>query len=95
PITPSTEKALLRFKDPLVPFDVAIPIQIGHLDPIEETSGQKARLSNLGYYFGPLDAQADEKFRIAVQEFQCDNDLKVDGECGPKTQEKLKQVYGC
>ncbi|MCI0329971.1 MAG: peptidoglycan-binding protein [candidate division Zixibacteria bacterium] len=95
PITNTAEKALLRFKDPLVPFDIVIPIQIGHLDPIEEITGQKARLSNLGYYFGPVDTEEDEKFRIAVQEFQCDNDLKVDGLCGPKTQEKLKEIHGC
>ncbi|MCI0406371.1 MAG: peptidoglycan-binding protein [candidate division Zixibacteria bacterium] len=95
PISPSAEKAVLRFQDPLVPFDVAIPIQIGHLDPIEEITGQKARLSNLGYYFGPPDGEDDEKFNIAVQEFQCDHDLKVDGVCGPKTQDKLKAIHGC
>ncbi|MGH8003256.1 MAG: PGRP and LysM peptidoglycan-binding domain-containing protein [Limisphaerales bacterium] len=95
PISNSAEKALLRFQDPLVPFDVAIPIQIGHLDPVEELTGQKARLSNLGYYFGPVDGLEDEKLRMAVQEFQCDNDLKVDGVCGPKTQTKLKEIHGC
>jgi len=75
--------------------NVKLSVQIGHLDPVEEESGQKARLSNLGYYLGRLDVDNPAKFRSAVEEFQCDHDLTVDGDCGPQTQAKLKQVYGC
>ena len=52
-------------------------------------------MSNLGYYLGPLDADNPAKFRSAVEEFQCDYGLTVDGDCGPNTQAKLKQVHGC
>jgi len=48
-----------------------------------------------GYYLGRLDVDNPAKFRSAVEEFQCDHDLTVDGDCGPQTQAKLKQVYGC
>ena len=72
-----------------------ISIKIGHLDPVDEISGQVGRLNNLGYAAGPLDGSDDDAFDSAVQEFQCDNGLKVDGICGPQTQSKLKQVYGC
>src|SRR5262249_52817872 len=78
---------------------VKLKVQIGHLDPVEERSGQKARLSNLGYYLGPLDDEAedgdaddadddedDPQFQSAVEEFQCDQGLQVDGDCGPETQ---------
>ena len=75
--------------------NVKLDVKIGHLDPVEGESGQKARLSNLGYYLGRLDVDNPAKFRSAVEEFQCDNGLKVDGDCGPKTQAKLKQVHGC
>jgi N-acetylmuramoyl-L-alanine amidase len=75
--------------------ELPIAIRIGALDPVEEVSGQIARLSNLGYYRGPVDA-VDEKERLsAVEEFQCDQGLKVDGVCGSRTQAKLKEVHGC
>ena len=35
------------------------------------------------------------EFEMAVEEFQCDQGLKVDGICGPQTQAKLKKLYGC
>lgn len=70
-------------------------LSIGHLDPVEEKTGQRARLANLGYYFEEDEDLDDEKFRSAVEEFQCDHDLDVDGKCGPNTQKKLKKVHGC
>jgi peptidoglycan hydrolase-like protein with peptidoglycan-binding domain len=94
------EHASLVIKDPQTPLhDVVIPIKIGHLDPVEEVSGQKARLNNLGYFAGPLEGKSEEEnnvmFLSAVEEFQCDHGLVVDGKCGPNTQAKLKQVHGC
>jgi hypothetical protein len=37
------------------------------------------------------------RFRSAIEEFQCNmmGPSAVDGICGPQTQAKLKQVYGC
>ena len=72
-----------------------MPLLIGHLDPVEEQSGQIARLTNLGYEPGDTDAPDAERFRSAVEEFQCDHDLPVNGVCGPSTQAKLKDVHGC
>ena len=74
---------------------IGVPLKIGHLDPVEEVTGQKGRLNNLGYYAGEINDKVDMRFRSAVEEFQCEHDLKVDGECGAKTQAKLKQVHGC
>jgi murein L,D-transpeptidase YcbB/YkuD len=34
-------------------------------------------------------------FLSAVEEFQCDHGLTVDGKCGPATQARLKQAHGC
>ncbi len=75
--------------------DFEIPMKIGHLDPVEEISGQQARLHNLGYDPGPLDGSDEYKRQSAIEEFQCDNKLKVDGICGDKTQAKLVVVHGC
>jgi hypothetical protein len=70
-------------------------LKIGDLDPVSELSGQRARLANLGYYFGDGSIIDEAELRTAVEEFQCDYELSVDGVCGPKTQQKLLEVHGC
>ena len=74
---------------------VDIPLKIGHLDPPEEFSGQRGRLKNLGYFPGSATSKDDPIFRSAVEQFQADHGLAVDGICGPITQGKLKDVHGC
>lgn len=73
--------------------DIPIPVKIGSLDTVDTFAGQLARLNNLGYF--PGDGSDEDAFESAVEEFQCDNHLVVDGICGPKTQAKLKEVHGC
>jgi Putative peptidoglycan binding domain/LysM domain len=99
-IKATDEQGFLTIKDPQTPInEILIPIKIGDLDPVEEESGQKARLNNLGYFAGPLPEKSAEDnkamFLSAVEEFQCDHSLVVDGKCGPSTQAKLKQEHGC
>ncbi len=90
------KEGVLTMRGDQTPFaNQVLPIKIGHLDPVDEISGQVARLNNLGYSAGKLDGSDTDAFASAVEEFQCDHGLKVDGDCGPKTQAKLKQVYGC
>jgi N-acetylmuramoyl-L-alanine amidase len=89
------QEATLVLRGEGIPFrDVPIWIKIGHLDPVEEVSGQVARLNNLGYLTGDGD-EDDEAFKSAVEEFQRDHGLTMDGSCGPITQAKLKKVHGC
>jgi hypothetical protein len=95
---PSTAaNAFLIVKDRNSPLnDIVVDIKIGHLDPVDSLSGQKARLNNLGYFAGDMAVNDEAMFKSAVEEFQCDHPpLKVDGLCGPKTQAKLKEVHGC
>jgi hypothetical protein len=87
------DKITVQAKD--VPVDITIPIQIGYLDPVDQTSGQVARLANLGYYREDPSAFDQDEFNSAVEEFQCEQSLTVDGICGPQTQAKLKSVHGC
>jgi peptidoglycan hydrolase-like protein with peptidoglycan-binding domain len=89
------ENGALTIEDDRSPFGVEVPIKVGHLDPVDEVSGQRARLNNLGYNAGERAAPAELQFRSAVEEFQCDYDLTVDGVCGPQTQAKLLEVHGC
>ena len=99
-IPATAEAAQLIIQDPQTPLqDLVVPIKIGHLDPIDELSGQLARLNNLGYNAGPLpdNSDADNKnmLQSAVEEFQCDHSLSVDGVCGSNTQTKLLEAHGC
>src|SRR4029077_7119942 len=56
-ILPGTRSATLIINDCQTPFSgVEIPIKIGYMDPVDEVSGQLARLNNLGYYPGSKDA---------------------------------------
>jgi LysM repeat protein len=95
-IPPDVHDAILVVQDEQTPLNnTQIEIKIGDLDPVEEISGQIARLDNLGYFAGDVNQPDQKAFESAVEEFQCDQGLTVDGICGPVTQAKLKQVQGC
>jgi N-acetylmuramoyl-L-alanine amidase len=89
------ETGRLALKDLAQPLAFDVEVKIGHLDPVTERSGQQGRLNNLGYDGGLSSEPADPQFKSAVEEFQCDDGLAVDGICGPQTQAKLKEVHGC
>jgi Putative peptidoglycan binding domain len=97
-IEPDVHDAILVIQDqkPQTPFNnVQLPLKIGDLDPVTAISGQAARLTNMGYFDGDVDQPDPKAFKSAVEEFQCDYGLIVDGICGPKTQATLKKVHGC
>ena len=73
---------------------VTIPFTVGPLPEVGTILGQEARLNNLGYRAGASHDPANLQFRSAVEEFQCDEGLPVDGKCGPQTQAKLASVHG-
>lgn len=94
-LQPDVHSATLIIQDPQTPYNgTQIAIKIGNLDPVTEVSGQIARLNNLGYFAGDPDKPDQDAFESAVEEFQCDQGLTVDGDCGPDTQAQLKQVHG-
>ena len=100
-IKPTVAKAKLQAEDEVMvnaaPEKITreIDMQVGHLDPVTEPSGQRARLANLGYYRLPADTVDDDEFQSSVEEFQCEHSLQVDGVCGPNTQAKLLSEHGC
>ncbi|MBI1189090.1 MAG: hypothetical protein GC200_00190 [Tepidisphaera sp.] len=93
------QEGRLRVQSAAIAGTLDVPLDIGHLDPVDEVTGQIGRLNNLGYDAGPVEAPQDDAARLrvksAIEEFQCDQGLKVDGICGPNTQKKLKEAHGC
>ncbi len=81
-------------------LQIELPIRVGHLDPPDTPSGMVARLNNLGYdaglaeKAGPGDKVDERRLHSAIEEFQCDHGLKVDGVAGPVTRNKLRDVHG-
>jgi hypothetical protein len=74
--------------------ELEFDLKIGHLDPIEEVSGEQARLDNLGYFAG-YSPQDTKQLLWAVEEFQCEHDLPVTGVYDAATKAKLEKDYGC
>jgi peptidoglycan hydrolase-like protein with peptidoglycan-binding domain len=69
-------------------------LQLGSLDPISEVSGLKHRLSNLGFYRGPLDSTMDDKTKMALQRFQSAKGLPVTGVADSATTALLQKLHG-
>lgn len=71
------------------------PIQVGHIDPVDEVRGVQQRLKNLGFFFGDTDDQPSEALNDAIRIFQTKNELTPSGEMDQATQDRLLAVYGC
>lgn len=68
---------------------------IGHLNPIEYTSGVQARLKNLGFYTGNLTNQVDQATQEAIRRFQQREGLPVTGQADETTRQALLQRHQC
>ena len=74
--------------------NLAFPIDLGYVDPIDQLSGIQCRLNMLGYECGAVDGKNGPITRAAVKAFQKDKSLQVDGIAGSNTQDKLKESFG-
>jgi hypothetical protein len=79
-------------------------LKIGHLDPPDTDTGLWARLRNLGYLVDeeteeaepPPDAPPDaEALAFAIELFQRDHQLTIDGTDAQSVKDKLREIYGC
>jgi hypothetical protein len=70
-------------------------LNLGHLDPIDETSGIDARLVNLGFAPPHYDSHglSDEERVEVLKSFQERFGLDVTGEADQTTRQKLSQVH--
>jgi hypothetical protein len=72
-------------------FDFAV--HIGGLRPASSEEGLAQRLNNLGYFVPPPEDRDDDEVQSAIEEFQCDNGLKVTGKA-EDVQSKIEELYG-
>jgi len=69
-------------------------LRIGNIDPVEEISGVRQRLTNLGFARASTGDEAEEQTRSAIRAFQSKYDLPVTGEPDDATRARLVEVYG-
>ncbi len=72
-----------------------LPLNVGHVDPIDEVSGVKGRLNNLRFDCGEANDQVDDAYTAALSAFQTKYKLTVSGTADDATKSKLKEVFGC
>ena len=76
---------------------LVLPLAIGHLDPIDETSGVLHRLHNLGYSVGRSlrtgATELDDDARAALADFQADHGLDVTGDIDEPTRAELRRLH--
>ena len=69
-------------------------LNLGHLDPIKTTTGVKARLNNLGFDCGKVDAKMDDQTVDAIREFQYFiNHPDPNGELDEVTLDTLRSLH--
>ena len=61
---------------------------------VSKLRGASAEFTEYRQY-SPGDDPKNLDFRSAVEEFQCDQKLSVDGVVGPATRARLVKAYGC
>ena len=72
-----------------------LPLDVGHVDPIDEVSGVKGRLNNIRFDCGAANDQVDDAYTAALSAFQTKYQLPVSGTADAATKSKLKEVFGC
>lgn len=68
-------------------------LQLGKLDPIDTVTGVKARLTNLGFLCGPIDAAENEDLKKALTRFQVVHKLELTGKIDDPTRQKLLSLH--
>jgi hypothetical protein len=71
-----------------------IKLNLGHLAPVSEIKGVKARLANLGFYKGAIDGKLDDATKQAISAFQTKQGSQETGTLDDATRQHLQQVHG-
>jgi hypothetical protein len=96
PIPPSGDRADLSVEDLFEDGQThRYSLRIGHLDPIEELAGIQSRLNNLGYPCGSPNGVMSADTIDAIEQFQGDQGLSIDGELSDETRSRLEECHGC
>ena len=92
-IKPNAKKAKLTLTPP-DGIQENYEFQLGYMTPVNDISGAKARLKNLGYYKGSITATMDGESAEALRQFQERAGLPMTGEVDEATQAALEQGHG-
>ncbi len=90
-IPPNAKKGKLMIEDGIEEYS----LQLGTIDPITEIIGIQARLSNLGFYLGPMDGKMNPETIEAIKYFQTEHGLTANGEADQVTRDRLLDEHGC
>lgn len=78
--------------EPGTPNETILPLNLGHLDPLDEVSGVKQRLANLTFPCGEGN-EATPELEAALRVFQEKHGLEVTGSLDPKTKDALEKAH--
>jgi N-acetylmuramoyl-L-alanine amidase len=92
-IPPNAEKGILTV-DKGKDDERIIPLDLGDMDPVDEVTGVRKRLSNLGYHCQPDGPEDASDLQAALGSFQQDNSLQVTGKVDDPSRNKLKDLHG-
>jgi len=70
-----------------------IPVRLGDLNPVDDPSGAKQRLNNLGFACGSEDSEVTDQMKAAVKQFQDKYKLPTTGELDSATKGKLQELH--
>ena len=88
-IPPNAKKGVLILEN-----DTPVPLQLGHIDPIDTISGVQARLLNLNFDCGEVNGREGPQLEEALRSFQEKNSLPVTGQADEATRNKLLEIHG-
>jgi Putative peptidoglycan binding domain len=94
-LLPDAKEAVLTLSPGDDKPDEQYTIQLRHLDPVAQISGQQARLKNLGFFDHPVDGQSSPDFEQAVRSFQAANKIEPTGKVDDDTAKALQSAHGC
>jgi N-acetylmuramoyl-L-alanine amidase len=70
------------------------PLNLGHLNPVDQTTGVQARLKALGYYGGSVDGAESPQLSDAIRSYQAKRGLQQTGGADAATAAALKSDFG-
>ncbi len=72
--------------------EIRYDLELGGMDPVNTTTGVKARLKNLGFDPGPIDMENSAVYQTALNAFQEQHELEVTGVPDQETRDKLAEL---
>jgi N-acetylmuramoyl-L-alanine amidase len=92
PIPPGSKTGSLLLGDPSNGEEYQL--YLGHMDPVEETSGVQARLYNLGYLTEEPSYRQSPELAGAIKAFQLEHGLATEQGLDEATRTRLVEVHG-